>query len=100
MTANDVRIGLAIDEQARAAIVEDHVAVIPLTPAHDVAGEESSALGLRDRKRFGGLARLGDIPLRVEPERRQVHSGSVLLPVDHSAAVLRGARMQRDTTGL
>ena len=71
MTADHVRTGLAIDEHPRAAVVKHHVAAIPLPPAHDVAGEESPALGLRDRERFGGLAGLRDVPLRVEAERRQ-----------------------------
>ena len=66
-----MRTGLAIDEHPRAAVVKHHVAAIPLPPAHDVAGEESPALGLRDRERFGGLAGLRDVPLRVEAERRQ-----------------------------
>ena len=89
-------VGLAVDQQSRAAIVKDHVIVVPLPPSHDVTGEEASSLGLGNGKRLGRDTRLRDVPLGMEAERRQRSFPAILLPVDHAAPVLGRCRPQHN----
>lgn len=80
--------------------MKHHVGAIPLPPSHDVAGEESGTLGLRNGERLRRLARQCDVSLRVEAEGRQLHPVPILLPVDHAATVLCRSRAEEDATAL
>ena len=98
VAADHMGIGLAIHEQPRSAIVKDHVAVISLTPTHDITGKESGALSFCNRERLGRLAGLRDVALRMEAQWRQRHPVRILLPVDHAATGFGGIRTQHDST--
>ena len=81
-------VGLAIDQHPRAAVVENHVAVIFLAIPHDIAGEKPDSLRLEDRKRLRRRRRLGEVALGMEAQRSQVDVCGVLLPIDHRRAML------------
>ena len=65
-----MRVGLAVDIQPRAAIVKDHVTMVLLPPALDVAGEKAGAFGFRDRERLAWCRWQGDVALGMKPQRR------------------------------